>query len=102
MVKSEYKCKEQKCDRIFACYNSMYAHYQASHKPARYECPVCHLRYKRHVSRCLHYYQAHVKGVVNSTEKKNEKEDHYSHFCFNGTEQTQQRGLGNYNFISLF
>lgn len=100
MVKSEYKCKEQKCDRIFACYNSMYAHYQAIHKPARYECPVCHLRYKRHVSRCLHYYQAHVKGVVKSMEKKEEQTKFVSS---PETEQMPQRSsLGNYNFISLF
>ena len=100
MVKSEYKCKEQKCDRIFACYNSMYAHYQASHKPARYECPVCHLRYKRHVSRCLHYYQTHVKGIEKNAETKKEKTQLPT---FLDTEKMQQRSsLADYNFISLF
>ena len=100
MVKTEYKCKENKCERVFACYNSMYAHYQASHKPPRYECPVCHLRYKRHVSRCLHYYQTHVKGVATDTEKIEEQASPIS-FC--ETEQRPKRtSLGNYNFISLF
>jgi hypothetical protein len=100
MVKTEYKCREQKCDRIFACYNSMYAHYQASHKPPRYECPVCHLRYKRHVSRCLHYYQTHVQGVVKNIEKK-EEQTQFVHSLDN--QEIPQRGsLGNYNFISLF
>ena len=96
MVKTEYKCKEQKCDRVFLCYNSMYAHYQATHKPPRYECPVCHLRYKRHVSRCLHYYQSHVKGV-------SDIEKHGEYRKSVDTEQTSNRSsLGNYNFISLF
>ena len=100
MVKTEYKCREEKCNRIFACYNSMYAHYQASHKPPRYECPVCHLRYKRHVSRCLHYYQAHVKGVVKNTEMKKEKTQLPT---FLDTEKMHQHSsLANYNFISLF
>lgn len=100
MVKTEYKCREQKCDRIFVCYNSMYAHYQASHKPPRYECPVCHLRYKRHVSRCLHYYQTHVQGIVKNTDRKEEQTKFVSS---PETEQMPLRGsLGNYNFISLF
>jgi hypothetical protein len=98
MVKTEYRCKDEKCERVFACYNSMYAHYQANHKPARYECPVCHLRYKRHVSRCLHYYQSHVQGVVPKIEKKEEQT-----FSFQDMDQAPPRtSLGNYNFITLF
>jgi hypothetical protein len=100
MVKTEYKCKEQKCDRIFACYNSMYAHYQASHKPARYECPVCRQRYKRHVSRCLHYYQAHVKDTVKNTKQKEEQTQFIS--CMETEQMPQRSSLADYNFISLF
>jgi hypothetical protein len=96
MVKTEYRCKDEKCERVFACYNSMYAHYQANHKPARYECPVCHLRYKRHVSRCLHYYQAHVQGVITKNEKT--QQVYYSEM----EEVPTRTSLGNYNFTSLF
>lgn len=63
MVKTEYGCKDEKCDRVFACYNSMYAHYHAQHKPPKFSCPVCNQKFNRHVSRALHYYRLHVREL---------------------------------------
>jgi hypothetical protein len=63
MVKTEYRCKDEKCDRVFACYNSMYAHYHAQHKPPKFSCPICNQKFSRHVSRALHYYRLHVRDI---------------------------------------
>jgi hypothetical protein len=63
MVKTEYICKDEKCDRVFACYNSMYAHYHARHKPPKFSCPMCNQKFSRHVSRALHYYRLHVRDI---------------------------------------